>query len=210
MMEVQVMRDLRFPFWKRFLDVTVSAVGLVVLSPVFALAALLIKLDSRGPVFFRQERMGQGRRVFLIYKFRTMVADAPAKGGQLTSPKDSRITRVGHILRKTKVDELPQLLNVLKGEMALVGPRPEVRRYVDLFVRDYEEILAVRPGITDLASLKYADESTALARAADPEHEYVTRVLPDKIALAKEYVRRSSFVFDLSLILRTVIRVIRN
>jgi lipopolysaccharide/colanic/teichoic acid biosynthesis glycosyltransferase len=171
---------------------------------------VLIKLDSRGPVFFRQERIGQGGRVFLIYKFRTMVADAPSRGGQLTAPKDARITRVGRLLRKTKVDEIPQLLNVLKGEMALVGPRPEVRRYVDLFGRDYEEILAVRPGITDLASLKYADESAVLARAADPELEYVTRVLPDKIALAKEYVRRSSLAFDLSLILRTFIRVIRN
>ena len=137
-----------------------------------------------------------------------MVVDAPLKGGPLTAAEDPRITRVGRILRKTKIDELPQLINVLRGEMTLVGPRPEVPRYVALFRNDYEEILQIRPGITDLASLKYRDESSVLSRAADPEQEYLTRVLPDKIALAKEYVRRSSLTFDLSLILKTVARII--
>jgi lipopolysaccharide/colanic/teichoic acid biosynthesis glycosyltransferase len=182
--------------------------GLLLLSPLFALIALVIKLDSKGSVFFRQERVGRGGRSFWIYKFRTMVADAPLKGGQLTAPRDSRITRVGQTLRRIKADELPQLINVLKGEMTLVGPRPEVRRYVDLFRQDYEEILSVRPGITDLASLKYRDESAELSRAADPEREYITRVLPDKIALAKEYVRRSSFSFDLVLIARTIMKIV--
>jgi lipopolysaccharide/colanic/teichoic acid biosynthesis glycosyltransferase len=193
---------------KRAFDIALSSLGLLLLLPLFGLIALVIKLDSKGPVFFRQERVGLGGRSFWIYKFRTMVADAPLKGGQLTAPKDSRITPVGQTLRRIKADELPQLINVLKGEMTLVGPRPEVRRYVDLFRQDYEEILSVRPGITDLASLKYRDESAELSRAADPELEYVTRVLPDKIALAKEYVRRSSFSFDLALIARTIVKIV--
>ena len=197
-----------FPIWKRFLDVFVSSVGLLLLSPVAALVAILIKFDSRGPLLFRQERVGQGLRTFRIYKFRSMVVDAPLKGGPLTAAGDPRLTRVGRILRKTKIDELPQLINVLRGEMTLVGPRPEVPRYVALFRNDYEEILRIRPGITDLASLKYRDESSVLSRAEDPEQEYLTRVLPDKIALAKEYVRRSSLTFDISLILKTVARII--
>jgi len=195
------------PFWKRSLDLVLAGGGLLVLTPLLGVIAVLIKLDSKGPVFFRQVRIGQGGRKFAIYKFRTMVADAPLKGGQLTSAGDSRITRVGKILRETKLDELPQLLNVMRGEMSLVGPRPEVPRYVDLFRVEYQEILQVQPGITDLASLKYRSESEILGSAADPEREYVSRVLPDKIALAKEYVHRSSFWFDLSLLFRTFVKV---
>lgn len=201
------MKPSPIPFWKTALDTTVAVLGLVVLAPVFVVIAVLVKLDSKGPVFFRQERMGLGLRAFWIYKFRTMVADAPSKGGQITAGADPRITRVGTVLRKLKVDELPQLINVLRGEMSLVGPRPEVRRYVELFRRDYEEILRVKPGITDLASLKYSDEASVLQKAVNPEHEYLTRLLPDKIALAKEYVRRSSLSFDVSLILRTLVKV---
>lgn len=202
------MQKVRAPFGKRLLDVVVSSIGLLFLLPVFVVIAVLIKMGSKGPVFFRQERMGRGLREFRIYKFRTMVVDAPLKGGMLTAGGDPRVTRVGRYLRKTKVDELPQLLNVLRGEMSLVGPRPEVRRYVDLFRRDYDEILSVRPGITDLASLKYRNEESSLGLAADPELEYVTRVLPDKIALAKEYVRRSSLLLDVSVIVQTVVRTV--
>jgi lipopolysaccharide/colanic/teichoic acid biosynthesis glycosyltransferase len=196
----------RLPFWKRFFDVLVASFGLLFISPLFALIAVLIKLDSNGPVFFQQERVGLGLRPFLIYKFRTMVKDAPLKGGQLTAGGDPRITRVGRILRNTKIDELPQLINVLIGDMSLVGPRPEVLRYVELFRNDYEEILRVRPGITDLASLRYRDEASVLACAKDPEQEYLKSVLPDKIELAKEYVRRSSFLLDITLILKTILR----
>jgi len=192
---------------KRFLDILLSSTGLLLLSPLFVGIALLIKLDSKGTVFFRQERIGQGLRPFRIYKFRTMVPDAARAGALITAGKDPRITRIGRILRKTKIDELPQLINVLRGEMSFVGPRPEVRQYVDLFKRDYEEILSVRPGITDLASLKYRDEQSELGLAADPEQEYIRRVLPDKIALAKEYVHRSSFAFDVALIARTLVRI---
>ena len=136
-----------------------------------------------------------------------MVQDASTHGGLITVGEDRRITRVGRILRKTKVDEIPQLINILKGEMAIVGPRPEIRHYVELFRRDYEEILKVRPGLTDLASLKYRDEAALLRKAANPEDEYRTRVLPDKIRLAKDYLRRSSFLFDFSLILKTLFKL---
>lgn len=189
---------------KRSFDILVAALGLFVLSPLFLLIAIAIKLDSRGPVFFKQERIGKGFRSFLIYKFRTMIENASARGGPITIGMDPRITRVGRWLRETKLDELPQFINVLKGEMSLVGPRPEVRRYVEMFRHDYEEILKLRPGITDLASLKFQNESELLGQFDHPEREYVAHVLPEKIKLAKEYVRRTSMSVDIALILKTV------
>ena len=193
---------------KRALDVIVAWVGLMLLGPLFAGAAVLIKADSPGPVFFRQERIGRGFRPFRIYKFRTMVKDAPRKGGALTASGDSRITRIGKMLRQTKIDELPQLINILRGDMSLVGPRPEVRQYVELFREQYETILAVRPGLTDLASIKYRDESAILARSENPEQEYLQRILPDKLRLGEEYVRRSSLALDLTLIFKTILALI--
>jgi lipopolysaccharide/colanic/teichoic acid biosynthesis glycosyltransferase len=192
---------------KRLFDILVAAIGLVLLSPVFLLIGILIRLDSRGPILFRQERIGKGFKPFRIYKFRTMTQDAPQMGSLITSGEDPRITRIGRFLRRTKVDELPQLINIVKGEMSLVGPRPEVPRYVEVFRNDYEEILKVRPGITDLASLKYRDEATILAKAHDPEEEYRLRVLPEKIRLAKEYIQQSSLLFDGRLILRTLVKL---
>ena len=192
---------------KRMFDIVVAAAALVVLFPLLVLSALLIKLDSPGPIFFKQERIGRNFRPFWIYKFRTMAQDAPARGGLVTIGEDARVTRVGRLLRKSKIDEIPQLTNILRGDMALVGPRSEVRQYVELFRRDYEEILQVRPGLTDLASLKYRDEAALLGKAANPEDEYRTRVLPDKIRLAKDYLRRSSFLFDLGLILKTLFKL---
>jgi len=193
-----------FPLWKRSFDVCISSIGLLLLSPFFLVIAAVIKLDSSGPVFFRQERIGYGFDKFRICKFRTMVVDAPKKGNLLTAFNDDRITKVGRLLRKAKIDEMPQLFNVLLGDMTLVGPRPEVEKYVRLFTDDYRQVLKIRPGITDLASLKYRNESEMLRFAENAEEEYITRVLSDKIALAKEYVRRSSFFFDISLILKTV------
>ena len=154
---------------KRAFDIVVSFVGLVGLFPLMLLVAALIKLDSSGPVFFRQERIGRGFRPFQILKFRTMIDNAQTKGRLITLAQDPRITRVGRILRHTKIDELPQLINVLNGDMSLVGPRPEVRRYVEAFQKDYEEILQVRPGITDLASLKYRNEEAILGNSDNPE-----------------------------------------
>jgi lipopolysaccharide/colanic/teichoic acid biosynthesis glycosyltransferase len=189
---------------KRLFDIIGAVFGVMLFFPVFLVAALLVKLDSRGPVFFRQERIGRDFKPFLIYKFRTMVQNADRIGGSITLGEDPRITRVGRFLRKAKIDELPQLMNVLKGDMSLVGPRPEVPEYVKLFRSDYAEILKIRPGITDLASIKYRDEAAVLRKSDNPEKEYLTRILPDKVALAKEYVQRSSLLFDVTLILKTL------
>jgi lipopolysaccharide/colanic/teichoic acid biosynthesis glycosyltransferase len=193
---------------KRVSDIVAAAMGLLVLAPIFAVVAVLIKLDSAGPVLFKQQRMGRAFRPFLIYKFRTMIQDAQQQGSAVTIGEDPRITRIGWFLRKTKIDELPQLINVLKGDMALVGPRPEVPHYVELFRKDYEEILKIRPGITDLASLKYRDEAAILAQSDHPEEEYVSRVLPEKIQLAKDYMNQSSFLFDVALIFKTVLKLL--
>jgi lipopolysaccharide/colanic/teichoic acid biosynthesis glycosyltransferase len=194
---------------KRAFDITAASIGLVLLSPLLLCVSLLIKLDSVGPVLFRQERMGRGFHPFRIYKFRTMVQNAPAKGGMITFGRDPRITRIGWVLRKIKIDELPQLINVLRGEMSFVGPRPEVRRYVELFSEDYAEILKVPPGITDLASLQYRHEAEILGGYENPEEEYVKYVLPEKIRLAKEYLSQASFRFDLILILKTVLSLLK-
>jgi len=192
---------------KRGFDIIVSFLGLVVLSPLLLLLAVVIKLDSPGPIFFRQERIGRGFRPFFIFKFHTMVQDPFGRGRLITVGDDPRITRAGRFLRKTKIDELPQLINVLRGEMSFVGPRPELPQYVELFRKDYEEILRIRPGITDLASLKYHDEAAVLKQLENPEAEYCDRILPDKISLSKEYVKKSSFVFDLAIILKTVTKI---
>lgn len=192
---------------KRMFDLLVSFCGLLLLWPVLLVSAVLIKLTSPGPALYRQQRMGLNFQPFDILKFRTMVVDAHKLGGQITAGRDPRITSVGHFLRKTKIDELPQLINVFKGEMSFVGPRPEVPRYVEMFRDDYAELLKVRPGITDIASLKYRHESELLGESDNPETTYVQVILPDKIALAKEYIRRSSILFDLQLIFKTVLRM---
>jgi lipopolysaccharide/colanic/teichoic acid biosynthesis glycosyltransferase len=187
------------------MDILLASIGLVVLSPVLVALAVVVRLTSPGPSLFAQERIGRGFRPFRILKFRSMVADAPQRGGPITIGADPRITRAGRFLRKTKIDELPQLFNVLKGDMSFVGPRPEARCYVEMFRQDYETILQVRPGVTDLASLKYRNEAEILAQAGDPEREYVARVLPEKIRLAKEYVAQSSVWLDLWIIAKTVL-----
>jgi lipopolysaccharide/colanic/teichoic acid biosynthesis glycosyltransferase len=194
----------RADLMKRAFDVVMALLGLVLLSPILFAAALMIKFDSPGPIFFIQERMGRHFKPFFICKLRTMVHGGLSGGAPITFGNDPRITRVGRYLRKTKIDEIPQLVNVLRGEMSFVGPRPEIRKYVELFRQDYEEILKIRPGITDMASLKYQDEAGVLGQSADPEDEYVRRILPDKIELAKEYVARSSFLFDIGVIVKTI------
>ena len=192
---------------KRVFDFIVSALGIVIFSPLLILTALLVKVDSPGPIFFKQQRMGKEFRPFWIYKFRTM-RKSLEQGPNITIGNDPRITGIGRLLRQTKIDELPQLINILRGEMSFVGPRPEVPQYVQLYRREYQQILAVRPGLTDLASLKYRDEAALLANAENPEEEYVTRILPDKIMLAIDYIQRASFFFDLRLILETILRLV--
>ncbi|MDN3545737.1 MAG: sugar transferase [Roseateles asaccharophilus] len=188
---------------KRAFDLLLSALGLLLLAPVLLLIALWVKLDSPGPVFFRQERVGRFGRPFFIHKFRTMRVDNA--GLQITVGVDPRITRAGRVLRAAKLDELPQLWDVLRGAMSLVGPRPEVPRYVALYPPKLREIvLSVRPGITDPASLSFRNESELLAAAADPEREYVEVVMPTKLRLAAAYVRRATLRSDLRVILATL------
>lgn len=190
---------------KRCFDVVLAGLGLLVLSPLLLALAAWIKLDSPGPVFFRQVRVGRGGRTFRIHKLRTM-GDAPAAAGpEITVGVDRRITRAGRVLRHYKLDELVQLIDVLKGDMSLVGPRPEVPRYVAMYPAHLRDrVLSVRPGITDPASLEYRDEASVLAAAADPEAEYVNVVMPAKLALAARYVEQASLATDLRLIGRTL------
>jgi lipopolysaccharide/colanic/teichoic acid biosynthesis glycosyltransferase len=190
---------------KRMFDLAGATIALLLASPLMLLAALAIKLDSPGPVFFRQERVGRGGKSFEVHKFRTMVADAPSRGPALTVGDDARITRVGRWLRHSKLDELPQLLDVLAGDMSLVGPRPEVPRYVALYPADLrDKVLSLKPGITDPVSLEFADESALLARAADPEREYVEVILPRKLCASAAYAERATLATDLSVLLRTL------
>lgn len=187
---------------KRSFDLVIAAAGLVLLSPVLAGVAIAVRMSSGRPVVFRQVRVGLRFRPFCILKFRTMRSghDAP-----LTVGDDPRLTSVGRWLRRTKLDELPQLWNVLRGDMSLVGPRPEIPAYVEQFRDDYEMILSIRPGITDEASLRYRREAQILAEAGDPQRAYVEEILPTKIALARQYVARRSFLGDLKILMRTVI-----
>ncbi|MCY1196989.1 UDP-glucose:undecaprenyl-phosphate glucose-1-phosphate transferase [compost metagenome] len=195
---------------KRLFDLTCATIGLLVCAPVFALIALAIKLDSPGPVFFRQVRVGRNGRPFRIHKFRSM--HIAVKGQrEITVNNDPRVTRSGKLLRKWKLDELPQLIDVLRGAMSLVGPRPEVPRYVELYPSDMRSlILSVRPGITDLASIQFRDENTLLDQAGDPEAVYIHQILPEKLRLQAEYVRERSFFYDLRILWQTVIKVIKH
>lgn len=190
---------------KRLLDLGLAAVGLVLLWPLFLVIAVWIKLDSPGPVFFRQERVGRHGKPFRIHKFRTMV-DGPTPSAMLiTVGDDNRITRAGAFLRRSKLDELPQLIDVVRGEMSVVGPRPEVPRYVAIYPPELrQKVLSVRPGITDIASIEFRRESEILAQSSDPEQEYRDVVLPAKLALAARYVDQASIATDLQLIARTL------
>jgi len=190
---------------KRLFDLFVACCALLLLSPLLLGIALAIKLDSPGPVFFRQVRVGRGGREFRIHKFRTMVVNDEARSAQITVGADPRITHVGAWLRRTKCDELAQLIDVLQGTMSLVGPRPEVPRYVALYPEALKrQVLAVRPGITDVASIEFRDENTLLAKATDPERVYVETVLPAKLALQAHYVNHRTMWLDLKLIGRTL------
>lgn len=190
---------------KRLFDLLGAAVALLLLGPALLVVAVIIKLDSPGPVFFRQERVGRFGRSFFIHKFRTMVVDAPQRGLALTVGADPRITRCGVWLRRTRLDELPQLIDVLQGHMSLVGPRPEVPRYVAHYPAALRErALAVRPGITDPSSLAHLDEAERLAAAADPEREYIDHILPHKLQAAADYAARASLWTDVQVIVRTL------
>jgi lipopolysaccharide/colanic/teichoic acid biosynthesis glycosyltransferase len=188
---------------KRLMDIIASFVASVVLLPIFAILAIIIKLESPGPVFYRGVRVGLNGELFRVLKFRTMVVNAESLGGSCTSDDDPRITPIGRWLRKYKLDELPQLMNVLKGEMSFVGPRPEVQKYVDLFTEEEKQILSIRPGITDWATLWDSDEGAVLAGGPDPERIYLEKIRPEKIRLQLKYVREHTFWIDVKLILIT-------
>jgi len=194
---------------KRLFDIVCSSVGLLLLAPFFIVVSILIKLDSSGPVFFRQVRVGLHFNLFRIYKFRTMVVDAERHGAQVSSGDDPRITVLGNFLRKYKLDELPQLLNVVLGDMSLVGPRPEVPRYVDAFREEYREVLSVKPGITDFASLEYKDENELLRGVENPEEKYLDEILPAKIEYYRKYLREQGLITDIMLIFKTLVRIVR-
>ncbi len=191
---------------KRIFDIFFSFIGLLFLLPLFIIVGVLIKVDSKGPVFFRQERIGKDFSAFRIFKFRTMSMNTKKKGSLVTIAGDKRVTKIGALLRKTKIDELPQLLNVLKGDMSLVGPRPEVKKYVDLFKAEYKELLTIKPGITDPASIQYSQEERVLALSQSWEDEYIKKVLPEKIRLSMTYVEDHNIFTDVKLILRTIMR----
>ena len=189
---------------KRIFDIFFAAAGLIILSPVFIITAVIIKLDSKGPVIYKQSRVGKGNRDFQLYKFRSMKPDSDVSGLLTVGGRDPRITTSGYYLRKFKLDELPQLINVLKGEMSFVGPRPEVRKYVDIYTEDQKKVLSVSPGITDVASIKYRNENELLEKADDPERFYVENIMPDKISLNLEYIDQRSLYKDLKVILKTL------
>ena len=193
---------------KRIFDIVCSGLGLIILSPFLLFVAIRIKSGSDGPVFFKQIRVGEKGKEFKILKFRTMVVDAEKLGRQITVGNDNRITKIGAFLRKYKIDELPQLINVFKGDMSLVGPRPEVPRYVNLYTEEQRKVLDVKPGITDLASIRYRDENELLGQAENPDEFYINTIMPDKLALNVEYINKSNIFLDIYIILKTILKCI--
>lgn len=195
---------------KRIFDILFAAIGLLMLLPLFVLLAVAIKIDSKGPVFYRQERVGQFGRIFKIHKFRTMATEQEKTSLQITVGADKRVTRVGRFIRKIKLDELAQLLDVLIGTMSLVGPRPEVPRYVACYPNDIRDlVLSVKPGITDRASIEFKDESTMLAQASNPESVYIEKILPIKLGYYVDYVNDNSVRGDITIILATLLALIK-
>lgn len=195
---------------KRIFDIVMSGLGLICLSPLFLVLAIWIKCDSVGPVFYRQVRVGRGNKEFRLFKFRSMRPDSDKLGLITVGGHDPRVTRSGYYIRKYKLDEFPQLINVFVGDMSLVGPRPEVRKYVDLYTPEQLRVLNVRPGITSLASIRYRNENEILAKADDPDKTYVEQIMPDKIAIDLEYVENASLTNDIKLIFKTFGEIIRK
>jgi lipopolysaccharide/colanic/teichoic acid biosynthesis glycosyltransferase len=193
---------------KRLFDIICSFFVLLLLLPAFIIISLFIIFDSKGGIFYRQVRVGKGNEDFALYKFRTMAIGSD-KSGQITiGENDTRITRVGKVLRKYKLDEFPQLLNILNGEMSIVGPRPEVRKYVELYTKEQLNVLSVKPGLTDYASLEYINESEILGNSEDPNQTYINEIMPIKLKLNLRYISKISFITDLSLIFKTIIRIL--
>ena len=192
---------------KRLFDIVFSATALLLFSPFFILICVLILFSGKGGIFFRQVRVGQNNKDFKIFKFRTMKPDSHKSGLLTVGMKDNRITKVGYYLRKFKMDEVPQLINVLIGDMSVVGPRPEVRKYVNIYTPEQMKVLSVRPGITDFASLKYFNENEVLGKSANPEKTYVEVVMVEKLNINMEYIKNPSLLTDLKVIAKTIFRI---
>lgn len=193
---------------RRAFDIIICSLALLILSPFFLIISIAIKINDGGPIIFAQRRVGRNFTTFNLYKFRTMVQDAEKLGPSVTTLKDNRITKVGKILRRTKLDELPQLINILKGDMSIVGPRPEIPKYVNMFKEDYKYILTVKPGLTDYATLEFRDEEKILSLYKNPEEAYLKIILPKKLELSKKYVMEKGLLTDSIIILRTIKRII--
>ncbi len=194
---------------KRTFDFLMSMIGILLLSPIFIIISIAIVMDSKGGVFYKQERIGRGRKPFKLLKFRSMKTGSDKKGLLTVGSNDSRVTKIGLFIRKYKLDELPQLINILLGDMSFVGPRPEVKKYVDLYTKEQLKVLEVRPGLTDYASLAYFDENELLSKSANPEDTYIHVVMPAKLRLNFKYLEKKGFITDIGLILKTIKRIIQ-
>lgn len=194
---------------KRFFDIICSLIGIILLLPFFIIVSLLIIINSGFPVFYIQTRVGKNNRNFNLFKFRTMKVDADEKGLLTVGGRDPRVTSAGYYLRKYKLDELPQLFNVLVGSMSLVGPRPEVNKYVDLYNTQQLQVLNVKPGITDLASLEFINENELLAQSSNPEETYINKIMPEKLALNLKYIAQQSFATDIKIIFNTLFKIVK-
>lgn len=203
-------RGFYFRFGKRLFDLCLSVPSLFLLSPVFLVSAVMIRLDTPGPIVFSHERMGKDKKFFRLYKFRTMVKDASSIGPPITSANDPRITRVGRLLRKFKVDEMLQIINIVKGDMSVIGPRPEVKKYIDMFAEDYEDVLKIKPGMTDYALIAFRNEEEILSRFSDAEEGYMNEVLPEKIKLYRKYITEISLKTDVKIFFATIWEVLRR
>jgi lipopolysaccharide/colanic/teichoic acid biosynthesis glycosyltransferase len=194
---------------KRLFDIIFSFLGLALLMPFFLIIGLFIIIDSRGGIFYKQMRVGKDGKDFLLLKFRSMKTDADKKGLLTVGARDSRITRVGYFIRKYKIDEIPQLFNVLFGEMSLVGPRPEVRKYVNLYNNEQKKVLSVKPGITDYASIEYCNENELLSKGENPEQVYIDEIMPAKLQLNLKYIAEQGMVTDIKIIMKTLVKIVK-
>lgn len=195
---------------KRFFDILLSIFALILLFPILLVISILIIIDSKGPILYKQQRVGKTNQDFTILKFRTMYLQSDKQGLLTVGNNDKRITRMGYFLRKYKIDELPQLINILKGDMSFVGPRPEVRKYVNLYTQEQLIILSIRPGLTDYASIEYSNENELLASSIDPEQTYINDIMPTKLGLNMQYIQDMNFITDIKLILRTISKIIKT
>lgn len=196
-------------FSKRLFDIISSVGAIFILAPIFVVIAFFIRIDSQGPIIYRQKRVGKNNKDFYLNKFRTMVTNADKKGQLTVGMKDSRITKVGYFLRKYKLDEFPQLINVLNGEMSIVGPRPEVRKYVDLYNEKQQMVLMALPGLTDPASLAFINENEILGKAENPEKTYIDEVMPAKLELNLQYINKQNLKTDIDLIFKTIKKIVK-